>query len=224
VHNISGVAVKVTAKTTGLINQAVESAVHKFSGGSTKSQSKSASGTPAQSYQYQPQLGVNGHPLPSRSRSPSPQPPPYSPPSSSSSAINTPPPQVPPRRLPLLNRVLLSTDLLLTTLESSGKHILEHGSTKLSEAVGHKYGKDAGTATLQLGQSATNVGLVYIDARGVGRRALIRRAGKTFVKAKLGKHDVEIGGGGVGVGANSNASSSNQASGAGTPIGKLKKD
>ena len=73
--------------------------------------------------------------------------------------------------------------MLLTTLETSGKHILEHGSAKLSEAVGHKYvlfiflsfaftnltsflhryGKDAGTATLQLGQSATNVGVVYID-------------------------------------------------------------
>jgi spartin len=43
------------------------------------------------------------------------------------------------------------------------------------------------------GQSARNVGLVYIDARGVGRRALLKRAGKAVVKARMGGRDVVLG-------------------------------
>jgi spartin len=33
--------------------------------------------------------------------------------------------------------------------------------------------------------TARNVGLVYVDMSGMGRRALLRRAGKTFVKASV---------------------------------------
>ena len=38
-----------------------------------------------------------------------------------------------------------------------------------------------------------NVGIVYIDIRGVGRRALLKRAAKGYIKAKLGKKDVVLG-------------------------------
>lgn len=48
-------------------------------------------------------------------------------------------------------------------------------------------------ATRAVGESARNVGLVYIDARGVGRRALLKNAGKRYIKAKLGKKDVILG-------------------------------
>lgn len=30
-----------------------------------------------------------------------------------------------------------------------------------------------------------NVGLVYIDVRGVGRRAVLKRAGKEFIKGRV---------------------------------------
>lgn len=48
-------------------------------------------------------------------------------------------------------------------------------------------------ASLLVGQSARNVGIVYIDARGVGRRALLKKAGKRYIKAKLGKNHVLLG-------------------------------
>ena len=51
---------------------------------------------------------------------------------------------------------------------------------------------------MMVGHTATNVGLVYIDARGVGRRALLRKAGKACVKAKLGKNREVVLGGGIG--------------------------
>lgn len=50
-----------------------------------------------------------------------------------------------------------------------------------------------GDATRTVGNSARNVGLVYIDVRGVGRRALLKKAGKRYIKAKLGKKDVIFG-------------------------------
>ena len=49
----------------------------------------------------------------------------------------------------------------------------------------HKYGPDAGHATALLGGSVRNVAVVYIDVRGVGRRALLKSSAKGFVKAKL---------------------------------------
>lgn len=50
-----------------------------------------------------------------------------------------------------------------------------------------------GDTTQLVGQSVKNVGLVYIDAKGVGRRALLKKAGKKFIKAKLGNKDVVLG-------------------------------
>jgi len=81
----------------------------------------------------------------------------------------------------MLNRVLASTDLLLTTVEHSAQHLISNGTQNMSRAMGHKYGPDASQAALQVGESARNVSLVYIDVKGVGRRALLRKAGKKIM-------------------------------------------
>jgi spartin len=47
-----------------------------------------------------------------------------------------------------------------------------------------------GNAVGLVGDSVRNVGVVYIDARGVGRRALLRVAGKRMVKGRMGGKDV----------------------------------
>lgn len=47
-----------------------------------------------------------------------------------------------------------------------------------------RYGSEAAQSSLLMAGTARNVGLVYIDMHGIGRRALLRRAGKTFVKAR----------------------------------------
>lgn len=56
-----------------------------------------------------------------------------------------------------------------------------------------RYGAQAGNVAESVGQTAQNVSVVYIDARGVGRRALLKRMGKGAFKAKMGKKDVVIG-------------------------------
>lgn len=42
-------------------------------------------------------------------------------------------------KLSLTTRLLMSTDMLLTTVENSTKELIEHGTTRVSEAMGHKY-------------------------------------------------------------------------------------
>ena len=69
------------------------------------------------------------------------------------------PPPLPRNKSALVNRVLASTDLLLTARAlSPGSHLQWD--------------------TLQMGGSARNVSTVYIGTRGVGRRALLRKAGR----------------------------------------------
>lgn len=48
-----------------------------------------------------------------------------------------------------------------------------------------RYGPDAGHSSMLLAGTARNVGLVYVDMAGIGRRALLRRAGIQFVKGRL---------------------------------------
>ncbi|KAF8602793.1 hypothetical protein BDV93DRAFT_474193 [Ceratobasidium sp. AG-I] len=96
------------------------------------------------------------------------------------------PPATPPRPPRLLNRLLISTDLLLTTLEHSAGQLVTHGTEAAATVAGHRYGPQAGDSTRKMGETVKNVGVVYIDARGVGRRALIKRAGKRVIKGRLG--------------------------------------
>jgi hypothetical protein len=45
-----------------------------------------------------------------------------------------------------------------------------------------RYGKDAASTSNLMGDTAKNLALVYIDMRGIGRKALIKRAGKQYLK------------------------------------------
>jgi spartin len=49
----------------------------------------------------------------------------------------------------------------------------------------HKFGAEAGHATALAGGAVRNVAVVYIDVRGIGRKALLKGTAKGFVKARL---------------------------------------
>ena len=156
----------VTSKTTGMIHKAVEKLADRVSG-----RGPSSSYAPA---------------LPSRNHdglSPSNFTPPYSgPPSPQPTLYAPPPPPLPPRKKPaVINRLLASTDLLLTTIEHSALHLISNGTQNASRAMGHRYGPDASQAATHIGESARNVSMVYIDVRGVGRRALLKKAGRRIM-------------------------------------------
>jgi spartin len=103
--------------------------------------------------------------------------------------------------------VLLSADLILSTLDRSARQLLDGGTEAFATVVGHKhvilyplsfhmltklvcrYGPDAAHSSMLLAGTARNIGLVYVDMAGIGRRALLKRAGLQFVKTCLSNNE-----------------------------------
>jgi len=155
----------VTSKTTGMINRVVQQVADRVAGRGASSSASAPPFPPRNMGALPPPEFASPYPGPPSPRSTSPAPLP-----------------IPPRKKPaLVNRVLASTDLLLTTLERSAQHLISNGTQNMTRAMGHKYGPDASQAALQMGDSARNVSMVYIDVRGVGRRTLLRKAGRQIV-------------------------------------------
>ncbi|KAF9464641.1 hypothetical protein BDZ94DRAFT_1256212 [Collybia nuda] len=212
VHAVSGQAVKVSAKTVSLIDSMIRRAMgakpkrqRQFLTPSTSPVRLSpVSGMPPALPPRTPSpsapkshLAPPGYFDSTTSGSPFPRDKPALPPRRSTSPV---PPSLPPRtntgipdgvihapqpRLSTKDRVLLSADLILSTIDHSTRQLLDTGTTSLGAVVGHKYGPDAAQSSLLMAGTARNVGLVYIDMRGIGRKALLKRAGKTFVKARV---------------------------------------
>jgi len=84
---------------------------------------------------------------------------------------------------------MISADLILSTFDDSTKQILNVGSQELNAVVAHKYGPEAANTVSLLTGTATNVAIVYIDMRGIGRRALIKRVGKEYIKSGRRRSD-----------------------------------
>ncbi|KAI8999085.1 hypothetical protein BD414DRAFT_476947 [Trametes punicea] len=133
-------------------------------------------------------------PLPPRSRSKSPVPTAeksQSVPALTSSSLPGPstapaPAPAPGRPLKKTEKLLLSANLVLATVDDSARRMFDVGSQQITAVVGHKYGTDAGRSAHLATHTARNVTLVYIDMQGLARRALIRKAGKEWVKARVG--------------------------------------
>ncbi|KAJ8522626.1 hypothetical protein ONZ45_g820 [Pleurotus djamor] len=188
VHAVTGQAVQISSKTVGMIDTFVRKAV----GGREKckesrlvraaaaaSPPRTFPGTPTgpgdQTYLSPTPVRPGEKPaLPPR-RSPSPGPP-LLPPRG---------PDQKPHKLSTIGKVILSADLLLSTLDHSTRQALDVGTERIGAVVGHKYGAEAKESSLMMAGSARNIGLVYVDMKGVGRKAILRTAGLEFVKARV---------------------------------------
>ncbi|KAF7441158.1 hypothetical protein PC9H_001507 [Pleurotus ostreatus] len=197
VHAITGQAVQVSTKTVSVINDFVRRAV----GGKPKSK-ESRLYTYANKNQATP-FGspiASPSPVPANtllsptavSRDGKPPLPPRRSPSPSIPSLNGPP--LPPRgpspaNQPLSNtaRLILSADLILATLDHSTRQVLDTGTERFGAVMGHKYGPEAKESSLMFAGSARNVALVYVDMRGIGRKAILKQAGMQFVKARVHK-------------------------------------
>jgi spartin len=89
-------------------------------------------------------------------------------------------------------RILISADLILSTIDDSTRKLLDASTGQVGKIVHHKYGEEAAESSTLMANTARNVGLVYIDMSGIGRRALLKRATKTFVKARFQSNDKEV--------------------------------
>jgi hypothetical protein len=70
-------------------------------------------------------------------------------------------------------------------VEKGGKHFLETGRQSTNTVVQHRYGDEARDLTDNITSAGSNVVLVYVDARGVMHRALLKRVGKGALSAKM---------------------------------------
>jgi len=179
---VSGKAVKVSTKTVEVVDSLIKKAVGR------KEKTEPQNPTP----------GTRGFPqnLPPRGGEKGS----LTPPSTSDSA----PPPLPPRpTLRKRDKLILSADVVLSTIEESIKRMLDTGSEEITRVVTHKYvhrprswcladgmksprhGEESGQNAALATGTARNVALVYIDMRGIGRKAIIKRAGKEYARSQL---------------------------------------
>ncbi|KAL3419747.1 protein spg20 [Phlyctema vagabunda] len=100
----------------------------------------------------------------------------------------------------LLNKSMMAFSTIADGIDQAGRQLLASTSTAATTVVGHKYGAEAGEVTKNIGGGFKNVGLVYIDATGVSRRAIIKSVAKGMVVGKVrGGGELVVGGGDGGV-------------------------
>ena len=96
----------------------------------------------------------------------------------------------------LLNKSMIAFSTVADGIEYGTRQILQSGSSAASTVVAHKYGPDAGQLAANLAGGVKNVGLVYVDAAGVSRKAVIKSVAKGMVVGKIsGGGQLVVGGG-----------------------------
>jgi spartin len=85
----------------------------------------------------------------------------------------------------VLNKSMMAFSTILDGVDYSARTLLQSGSTAATQVVGHRYGQEARTVAAGLAGGAKNVGLVYIDAAGVSRKAVIKSVAKGMVVGKM---------------------------------------
>lgn len=96
----------------------------------------------------------------------------------------------------VMNKTLIAFNTLMDGLEQGARTLLNTGGDAVHTVVEHRYGPDMGAVARNLGGGFRNVGLVYVDATGVSRRAILKSVAKGMVVGRM--HDgqqVVVGGG-----------------------------
>jgi spartin len=96
----------------------------------------------------------------------------------------------------LLNKSLMAFSTVADGVDQAARNLLASTGAAATTVVGHKFGPEAGEVSRNLTGGFKNVGLVYIDATGVSRRAIIKSVAKGMVVGRVrGTGDLVVGGG-----------------------------
>ena len=90
-----------------------------------------------------------------------------------------------PKNPNILNKSLIAFSTVADGIDYASKSLLNTGSQAATVVVAHKYGAEAGDLAKAATGSVKNVGLVYIDASGVSRRAVVKGVAKGMVVGKV---------------------------------------
>ncbi|BCR86619.1 senescence-associated domain-containing protein [Aspergillus chevalieri] len=96
----------------------------------------------------------------------------------------------------MLNKSMIAFSTLADGIEQGARNLMTSGSAAASTMVTHRYGQEAGSVAANLTGGVRNVGLVYIDASGVSRKALLKSVAKGMVVGRMkGGQQVVVGSG-----------------------------
>ncbi|PLW09847.1 hypothetical protein PCANC_21368 [Puccinia coronata f. sp. avenae] len=84
-----------------------------------------------------------------------------------------------------VHKGLVAFNTIVDSIETGGKKVLYTAGDTTTEVVTHAYGAEAGQIAERANHAVRNVGLVYIDARGVTRRAILKSVGKAAVRGRM---------------------------------------
>jgi spartin len=99
----------------------------------------------------------------------------------------------------LLNKSMMAFSTVADGIDQAARNLLASTSTAATTVVGHRFGPEAGEISRNLSGGFKNVALVYIDASGVSRRAIVKSVAKGVVVGRVrGGGDLVVGGGGGG--------------------------
>ncbi|PGH11966.1 hypothetical protein AJ79_04553 [Helicocarpus griseus UAMH5409] len=85
----------------------------------------------------------------------------------------------------ILNKSLIAFSTIADGIDQGAKNLLLSGQSAATTVVGHRYGAEAGHLTSELAGGVKNVGLVYIDAAGVSRKAVLKSVAKGMVVGRM---------------------------------------
>ena len=85
----------------------------------------------------------------------------------------------------VLNKSLIAFSTIADGIEQSAKQLLATGSSATSTMVAHRYGPEAGKVAGNIAGGVKNVGLVYVDATGVSRKAVLKSVAKGMVVGRM---------------------------------------
>lgn len=85
----------------------------------------------------------------------------------------------------IFSKGMLAFSTVADGIDQAGRNFLSGTTTAATTVVNHKYGPEAGEITKNLGTGIRNVGLIYIDATGVTRKAVIKSVVKGMVVGKM---------------------------------------
>lgn len=98
----------------------------------------------------------------------------------------------------VMNKSLIAFSTLVDGIEQGARTVLASSTTAASTMIGHRYGPDAGAVASDLTGGFKNVGLVYIDAAGVSRKAVLKSVAKGMVVGRMRDGQQVVVGGGDG--------------------------
>lgn len=84
-----------------------------------------------------------------------------------------------------LNKSMIAFSTLTDGIEHGARSVLVSGAAAASSMINHRYGPEAGAVATDVTGGFKNVGLVYIDATGVSRKAVLKSVAKGMVVGRM---------------------------------------